>query len=75
MREEQARATIARIHRDYAGRIQATLDTHAVQPDGTGYRVNLLLIPGQRRAFAGEVSQVDDILSAWQAFLAGEEKN
>jgi hypothetical protein len=70
MKEPQAHEIVARINGHYAGRIVASLDRQKAQPDGNGYRVELLLLAGQRRASINYPHQVDDILAAWQVFFS-----
>jgi hypothetical protein len=74
MREQQAREMIARIERDYPGRIQATMDTRQVTKAGNGYRVALLLVAGQRQMLVNRVRQLDDVLDVWQPFLQESEE-
>jgi len=70
MKEPQAHEIVTRINAHYAGRSVASLDKQKAQPDGNGYRVELLLQAGQRRASINSPYQVDDLLATWQVFFS-----
>jgi len=70
MREAEAQATYCYVATHYAGRILVAIDESKVQRNGSGYKIVLLLIPGQRRIVSPFVESIKSILLAWEdAFL------
>lgn len=74
MKQQQARALLAQIAADFApSQVRVSLnDRHADPVRDRGYRVDVLLVPGQRRASLNYLYQWDDLVLAWSLFLARE---
>jgi len=73
MNELQARAIIEQVERDYAGRIQATIERNPKAKAGA-VRVALLLVAAHRRLALRYPCQYRKALEAWQCFLLPEEE-